>query len=290
MVKKSYNNKFQDYLPRIQADIKRRIPMIVSFFLLAILFKAVFKESFPSLIILIVFVILFYVFLMSFIFNKFKKTSPGLIIDLYFLSICLDVVFLTIIIYLLGGITWIGPFFYSLVIINVFWLMPVNKAIFLILLSFFFLSSLVGLQYLETLDARYLFLPAEANMQNFYYVVITVSGSLAVLFFLSYSSDLYRRVLDKQITRLKAAEERLKQLKENLEIEIHKKTEDLENEKKNLEQEVKKRTKELEERRRIVRARVEELEKFHRLAVERELEMSELKEKIANLRTKKRNA
>jgi signal transduction histidine kinase len=219
-------------------------------------------------------------------FKRFKDKFPGLTVDIYFVGTCLDILSLTIIIYFLGGLSWIGPFFYSLVIINVFWFLPVDKAIFVIGLSFFSLASLISLGYFEVIPNFYVFSPTE-NIQNFYYFFTTALGAATIVFFLSYGSNTFRRILDDQIENLQMAEKKLQEVKEVLAIEVQERTEDLEREKKRLEEEVKKRTKELEERKKVAQAKAEELGKFHNMAVERELEMVQLKEEIANFKNKK---
>ncbi|MFC1629985.1 hypothetical protein ACFL06_00420 [Patescibacteria group bacterium] len=274
----------QDYLSRIQTDAKKKLFMLGTFLALSIFFQFLLKDAFSSKVSVIIGIIILYSVFTFFVLTKLQKRKPQLIIDVYFLSICLDIVFLTVIIYFLGGITWIAPFFYSLILVNIFWIFPEGKAFFLIGLSLFFLSSMVALQYLEILPTIYLFLPGEGSLQNLNYTILTVSGSLAVIIFLSYASDVYRRILNKQIEGLKRVQAQLKTAKESLEIDVVKKTKSLEEEKKNLESEVKKRTKELEEKKILSQERVKELEKFHTAAVERELEMVQLKEKIIKLK------
>jgi len=280
------NNTMRDYLPRIKADMDLKIPMVGSFLFLSFFMKFLFQERFPTTIIFLVLFIILYTFFIMLAFNKFEDESPGLIVDLYFVGTCLDVLSLTIIIYFLGGLTWIGPFFYSLVIINIFWFLPVDKAIFVVGLSFFSLVSLIWVEYFEVVSNFYIFSPEE-NIQNFYYVFTTVLGAATIIFFLSYASNIYRHILDDKIKNLKMAERQLQEVKEGLSIEVQERTENLEKEKRRLEEEVGKETKELEKRKKIVQARVEELEKFHAIAIERELEMVRLKEKISNFKNKK---
>lgn len=81
------------------------------------------------------------------------------------------------------------------------------------------------------------------------------------------------------IRRLREAREALEEEKRVLEIKVKARTQELEESAKNLDEKVKERTKELQER-------VEELEKFHRLTVGRELKMFELKEEIEGLKKK----
>ena len=93
---------------------------------------------------------------------------------------------------------------------------------------------------------------------------------------------------------------KLKNLTEHLEEEVQERTKELEEERASLEVKVKARTKELreltagleekvQERTKELQERVEELEKFHRLTVGRELRMIELKKEIGRLKEELKN-
>ncbi len=78
------------------------------------------------------------------------------------------------------------------------------------------------------------------------------------------------------IEQLRKAKDQLEEEKKVLEIRVRARTKELEELAQSLDEKVKERTKELQER-------LEELEKFHRLTVGREMKMAELKEKIQAL-------
>lgn len=82
---------------------------------------------------------------------------------------------------------------------------------------------------------------------------------------------------NKMASELKTKTEALEEEKASLEIKVRARTEALLEERALLEEKVKERTKELREK-------IEELEKFHKLAVGRELKMIELKEEIKKLK------
>jgi len=79
------------------------------------------------------------------------------------------------------------------------------------------------------------------------------------------------------VGKLKSARDALQDEKKVLEVKVKARTNELEELAKNLDENVKQRTKELQER-------VEELERFHRLTVGRELKMLELKKENEKLR------
>ncbi len=81
---------------------------------------------------------------------------------------------------------------------------------------------------------------------------------------------------NQMVKELKQTQDLLEEERASLEIKVKARTRALEEERQLLEEKVKERTKELKER-------IEELEKFHRLAVGRELKMIELKQKLKAL-------
>jgi len=282
-----HNNKTHDRLPRVRTYIERKFWVIGGFFIVATFLRLVFSKVFLETIISIIIFLFLFNCINLFVFNKFKNKSAKLIIDFYFLSTFLDIILMAIIIYFLGGIIWLSPFFYSLIMVNLFFLFPKNKAIFLNGLCLVSLIFLIALEYSKAIP-YFSFSPwgpeNENNVQNTYYALITTIGALAVIFFLSFSSDLFRQTLEAQIVKIKETETEIKKNKNKLEVEIGKRTKDLVDEKKNLEKEVEKRTNELEKRKEVVQVRVKELGELHRIAVTKELEMIELKEKIEDFK------
>ncbi len=81
---------------------------------------------------------------------------------------------------------------------------------------------------------------------------------------------------NQMIKSLKESHQQLKQAKDVLEVKIKARTKELEEQAEGLDEQVKKRTKELQER-------IDEMERLHRLTVDRELRMVELKQKIREL-------
>ena len=286
------NNQIDSYLPRIRADIQRKFWMQGGFFLVAIFLKLVTKVILPIPLFLIVLFLSLINAGNYILFIKDKRKKAETVIDWYFLTVFLDIIALTVAIYYLGGIVWIGPFFYSLTIVNLFWLFPKNKAFFLIGACLLSLVTLISLQYLGAIPDFYAFPwdPWEENIvQSLPYVVVTAIGSLVVILILGFSNDLFRRTLERQITEISRAGKNLGRTKELLEIEVKNQTADLFQKKENLEKEIEERTKELEERKKNVQTRIKELERFHKVAVEREIKMIELKERISRLKDEEEN-
>lgn len=83
--------------------------------------------------------------------------------------------------------------------------------------------------------------------------------------------------LEKRTKELERVKEDLEEAKATLEIKVKARTRELEEVNKSLEEKVKERTKALEKR-------VNELERFYRLTLSRELKMTELKKEIKKLK------
>lgn len=278
----------KDFSSRIKADIEQRFPIISSFLLLMIVLKIVFKAPFSNFLFFLVSLMLLTSIPVTFIFDKLQKRAKKAV-NFYFGYLLFDLIWLTAIIYFVGGITLITPIFYSFYIINTFWLFPRTQAVFLTGYCGLLLALLTIWQYFEILPHPTIFLPEERNPQNFSYVFATAVAALITFGFLGYISDTFYQLLRIKIRNLKKTKKELNQTKRFLEIEVERKTKELWEEKESLGKIVEERTKELEEKRRVVQARLKELEKFHKIAVVKELKMAEIKEEIARLKELKAN-
>lgn len=276
-----------DFIPRIKADLDRSVFLIGGFFLLIIFLKVGLKMPLPNEIFLMLLLLLLIASFLMFFFRKLKDKEPEKTIKLHFVYNIFQMVFLTIIVYYTGGITWITPIFYTFAIINSFWIYPRNLSVLVLAWCSALFISLTALQYLRILPAFYIFHPLEQNFQNFYYVLLTTIGALAVLFFVGFFSNTFYTLLNNKIRELEKTRKTLEKTKIILKIEFRKKTEEAEEGKIKLEAEVKGKTKELEEKRKAVQEKVKELEKFHAVAVEREIKMINLKREISKIRKSK---
>ena len=111
----------------------------------------------------------------------------------------------------------------------------------------------------------------------------------SIYIFLWMGTILYFTVIERTKVFLKELVEtrsELQEAKDVLEIKVIARTKELEELTKTLDQKVGQRTKELEGNKKILEKRVDELERFHKLTVDRELRMLELKKEIQKLKGK----
>ena len=89
-----------------------------------------------------------------------------------------------------------------------------------------------------------------------------------------------------KIEELQKTKNLLEEERTSLKIKVEARTGELQTERKSLEKKVKERTRQLESERKELDKKIAELEKFHKLAVGRELRMRELKKKIEGMKEK----
>ena len=145
--------------------------------------------------------------------------------------------------------------------------------------------GLVLLEYLGIFPHREFFPIKPGRYKDIFYVTFTLlTGILIVFFFISKTSSNFSRMFKKQAQALETARKGLEEAKKILEIRVQAKTFELRELAKNLESQVKERTGELEKERTELAKRIAELERFHRVAVGRELKMRELKKELEKLK------
>ena len=208
-------------------------------------------------------------------------------------NICLaylisNAILYTFIIHYMGGVEGIGIILYFFLIVEASIILPIKKSVLVILTAIISFSTLGFLEYYEVIPHYEFFLTGPEVYDNFSYLLFVIV--FGAIFAFNYSgliarrfSNVYREVgdaLNKERMELVKAQSQLKEAKDTLEVRVKARTKELEEFSRNLEGEVMQRTKELQEK-------VEELEKFHKFAVGRELKMTELKEQIKKLEEKK---
>ncbi len=273
-----------EFLPRIKIDIDQRFPIASFFLFLMLVLRVALKIPLPDALFFLMSFLLLSSIPIDLLINRVKTRKPQTAMNYYFGYLFFDLFLLTLIIHFLGGIAWIIPAVYLLYIINLFWLFPKFQAIFLVgwaclLLILFAFGTYFGIfPYVD------IFLPEEKNPQNFPFVLTSTIIALTIMSFLGYFSDTFYQFLDKKISELRKKGKELVLAKRFLEIEVGKRTRELQKGKEKVAKEIEEKTRELEKKKKIVEDQVKGLEKFHKMAVSRELKMAEIKEKIERLK------
>ena len=275
-----------DFSPRIKTDLNRSVFQTGSIFILLIIFKLWLKIPLSYHLYCLIFLLFLMTVILALYLRREKTQNTSKVISFHFYYNFFSMIILTVIIYYTGGITWIMPIFYSFTIVNSFWIYPRKLAVLMLGWCCILFTLLVLLQYLRILSGIYIFRPEEQVFENFFYVLLTAFGGAIVLICAGLFSNNFYTLFNNKIKELKKTKGYLQETKRSLLAEIAERTKEAEIEREKLREEVERRTEELENRREGVREKVKELEKFHEVAVEREMKMVGLKEEINKFKRK----
>ena len=276
----------EEALRRYNQMVAARFPAIIAFLFTSLILRIFFNVSFPNILFFLVSFMAISTIIYDFFFRQIKDPKTFQTINGYFGYLCFDVITLTIIIYVLGGIAWIGFIFYGLYVYIGFLLFPRSYSIFFIFYCSFLYTLLVITQHLEIFPYQTIFSPEERIPQNLYYVLATWMGTIIFLLVLGYYGDVFYKILQGKIEELQKTKRLLEEARTSLGIRVRARTKELLEARESLEGKVEGRTEELEEERKKLAKRITELERFHRVAVGRELKMRTLKKEIDGLKEK----
>jgi len=275
----------EEALSRYNQLLNIRLPVIAVFLFATLLLRVIFELQLPDIYFILVSFLAISTLVYDIIFRQIKDPKISHIVNGYLGYLLYDVTIMTMIIYIIGGITWIGFVFYGLYIYVGFLLFPRLYSIFFVFYCSFLYTLLVIVQYLGILPYQAIFSVEERVAQNLSYVFPTWVASMIFLWVLAYYSDSLYRFLQGKIEELQKTKRTLEEERESLEIRVRARTGELLEERESLEKKVQERTKELEKERKELSRRVVELEKFHKAAVGRELKMKEMKKEIERIQT-----
>ncbi len=271
---------FVDTLSRIKTTFFLREGTLFSFLIAVIFFEfsGIYSHTHNLYIILL---LLLWIFsdLIFINFVKKQKTSKG-INDLYFyFDTLIELPILSVIVYLLGGVEWIGAvfFFFPIVFTSIFF--SRKRALIICSFASFYYLLIVVLPFLD-LTSFSSYYPIEQDLyKDTTFIILNTTYLIFTFYLISIIANIPVDMLKKKTQLLRKTKNNLEEERESLEGKVKKRTKELENEKVRLSEKVKERTKDLQ-------SRVDELERFHSLTTDRELRMVELKEEIKKLKEK----
>ena len=265
-------------LKSAQANIRLVLAIFVIFILITACIKFIFKVPLPPFIF-----ILFFIWLLIYLFHYYyvtqRRKNGTNLRTLYFVRSMIDIFLITVAIHFLAGVEWIGVIFYFAVLSWASATLPKNKVFILSFMAVFFYSALALLEYFGFLSHRTSFGPSVGLYQNLVYILAQVLVLVVIFLFVSQNYGTLANRLRKEQGELIKAHTKIEEAKDILEIRVKARTRELELLAGEQERIIKRRTKDLRER-------VKELERFHRLTVDRELKMIELKKEIKKLEAK----
>ncbi len=266
---------FKETLASFEKDIGLTSAILICLSILALIVKFVFKYSIPPFVLIILFIWVLIYFSYKFLIKQRKNQEE--LYSFYFRNNIFDIFILTVIIHYLGGVEWIGVFFYALILASSGNFLPKKKTYILYFITIFLYSALALLEYFQILPHMAVFGYPQELYRNPFFILTQILVSAASLFFISENCGSYSEKLKNKQRQLINAQKEIDEAREVLEIKVRARTRELQDLTGKQEEIIKERTKEIQER-------IEELERFQKLSVGRELKMIELKEEIKTLK------
>lgn len=273
--------EFQDIFNRVNATFKPRGVSLIIFLIAIILVKISGFAYFIEKINWIIFGVVLWL-ISNFIFRFLikKQTTFSGVVNLYFIyTILIEIPILATMIYNVGGVEWIGAIFFMFPIVYISIVLSKRSSFYVASAASFYYILLVLLPYFEIIPFQPFFRLGINLYQHPNYVIINILFVTATFYLIGYAANLFTDLLKKRTMALEKTQGELKKERVVLKEKVSERTKELEKLTKSLEEKVQGRTKELQEK-------MQELEKFNKLAVGREMKMIELKEKIKELEEK----
>jgi hypothetical protein len=271
--------EFKDILARVSATFLPRELTLILFLVVVIFLKLIGFLSFFKHLNWIILVVVTYLF-SAFVFRLLvkKQTSAIGISNLYLgYDLLAELTFITLIVYLAGGVEWMGVIFFLFPVVYASIVLPRKRALLVCALTGTYYTVLAVLSYFNIIPF-YSFWDLEINLyQDPNYVITNILLATATFYSIGIAANLFTDLFKKRTLELGKMRGELEEERSTLEVKVKARTKELENLAKELEGKVKERTRKLEEK-------MEELEKFNKLAVGRELKMIELKEEVEKLK------
>ena len=276
--------KKEEVVRRYDLLVNTRFLAVNAFLFAALFLKIFFQVPFPDLLFYLIAFMVLSTIVYDLLLRKIETPTTSQIINGYFIYLLFDLIILTLIISILGGVTWIGFIFYALYFYIALLLFPRAYYLFIIFYCSLLYTLLITSQYFGVFPYHGLFPPEERVPQNLYYVFSTWTAATIFLWILGYYGNVFYGILQGKIEELQKTRRTLEEERASLGIRVRAKTSQLQEERRSLDEKVKERTRELERERKELAQRISELERFHKVAVGREIKMRELKKEIEELK------
>ena len=231
------------------------------FFIVALVAKYIFRINIYREVFFLILGWLAYCYLAQYIFLK-GRMSIKKIKMAEFINCIICLLFTTGIFYYMGGILWIGPIFFTFIILYASLLSFPREAFIIVLITFICYSSVIILQYLGLIPYKEFFKLTPYLYKDSQYVIITilVGGFIFFIFFLTGKN--FSQRLKQKNTELAQAKKGLEEWNIKLEEKVRLRTLELIKLNEDLKQDMTKRKKAEERLKKTMNATIETMSKM----------------------------
>lgn len=271
--------ELEELLGNIKRVIKIRYIIVGGFALLFLILKLVGMYPLAGVTIILLFLLLALVGICDLLLRKTKlKKTVTKASTSYFILQIIEATLILIALHISGVIPFIGALVLTLILV-VSYFSYTRRKYYLAVTIFYVFSYVVVVtfEYLGIIVAEGILNIGTNIARNQGVFILSLTTGTALLITIFLTIDTFSKRLRASLGVLSQKEKELEEAKGVLEIKVKARTKELEEERASLEEKVKERTKELQ-------GKVEELEKFQKIAVGRELKMVELKKEIKELK------
>lgn len=199
----------------IYKTVRVRRITLGSFFIIALFLRLVSGISFSPSLIFSPLVWYLTTFPFKYLIKKQKERATLHKVHAAFFSV--EILIITYLIHLMGGVEWIGVVFYMFTIVYANFFLPKTEGYLITGVAIFLYCLLVGLEYLQIIPHRALFGPASRGYQGLFYTLTTVvAGAVGIYSILAITIRIFADIFTKKTQALKQREQELERLSSKL--------------------------------------------------------------------------